>query len=215
MKRKFLAAVTLGIMLSVSGCSTPATTPPDNSAEIESLKAQVESLQAENDELKKALEETESIVETESEDTAGVPSESVLALNEEGSLDDWGIIVTNAEISERIKENDFAGFNPEEGNKYLAIEIAVTNNGKNASTFLPNFGMADSISAKILYQNDYEFSATQLLGYSKDLHNTSVNPLSTKSGVVAFEIPDSVASSEEELILVISAGNKNLHIKVR
>lgn len=54
MKRKFLAAVTLGIMLSVSGCSTPTTAPPDNSAEIESLKAQVESLQAENDELKKS-----------------------------------------------------------------------------------------------------------------------------------------------------------------
>ena len=118
-------------------------------------------------------------------------------------------------LTDTIKQSDYFGFKPEDGNKYLTVDITVVNNGKNASKFLPSFGMGDDISAKLLYQSDYEFSATNLLGYDKELHDSTVNPLSTKSGIVAFEIPDSVASSDEELILVISAGKKNLQFKIR
>ena len=47
------------------------------------------------------------------------------------------------------------------------------------------------------------------------MHDTSVNPLSSKSGRIAFEIPDSVADSTDELILTIQAGKDSLEIKVR
>lgn len=214
MKKKSLVATIFAVTISLVGCSSPAA-PQDNSAEIESLKSQVESLQTENNELKSSLETSEAVTESETSEAQDSSTGSVLMLNEEGILEDWAITVTNTEVTDRIKENDYAGFTPEDGSKYLAVEISVTNNGKSASTFLPSFGMGDSISAKVLYQNDYEFSSTNLLGYSKELHNSTINPLSTKTGIVAFEIPDSVASSEDELILVISAGKKNLQIKIR
>ena len=47
------------------------------------------------------------------------------------------------------------------------------------------------------------------------MHDTSVNPLSSKSGRIAFEIPDSVADSADELILTIQAGKDSLEIKIR
>lgn len=205
--------IAIAMALALSGCSAPATTAtaPDNSAEMESLKAQVEELKKENGELKAQLATTEA----PTTEAPTVAAGSILSIGDEGTLKDWTIVITNAEITDSIKENDYYGFSPEEGNKYLAIDITATNNGKNAATFLPSFGLGDDISAKLLYQGEYEFSATNLLGYSKSLFDTTVNPLSTKSGLVAFELPDSVASAEEELILVISAGKNDIQFKVR
>lgn len=205
--------IAIAMVLALSGCSAPATTAtaPDNSAEMESLKAQIEELKKENGELKAQLATTEA----PTTEAPTVAAGSVLSIGDEGTLKDWTIVITNAEITDSIKENDYYGFSPEEGNKYLAIDITATNNGKNAATFLPSFGLGDDISAKLLYQGEYEFSATNLLGYSKSLFDTTVNPLSTKSGLVAFELPDSVASAEEELILVISAGKNDIQFKVR
>ena len=211
-KQKTLIAIAMSLAL--AGCSAPAattTTAPDNSAEMESLKAQVEELKKENDDLKNQLATTEAATT----EAPTVAPDSILSIGDEGSLKDWTIVVTNAEVTDSIKENDYYGFSPEEGNKYLAIDITANNKGKNAATFLPSYGLGDDISAKILYQGEYEFSATNLLGYSKSIFDTSVNPLSTKSGMVAFELPDSIASADEELILVISAGKTNLQFKVR
>ena len=210
MKKNILLVLTL-LAIVLSGCAAPAATARDNSAELESLTARGDELEKENSNLKAQLEATTEAETTEAASASG----SVLAIGEEGTLKDWSVVVTNAEITDSIKENDYYGFSPEEGNKYIAIDVTVSNNGKNAANFLPSFGMGDDVSAKVLYQGDYEFSATNLLGYSKSLYDTSVNPLSTKSGIVAFEIPDAVASADEELILVISAGKDNLQFKVR
>lgn len=155
--------------------------------------------------------------ESETEETTEDVSESgdALAIGQDGVLGDWTVTVTNMEITDSIKENAYYGFNPEEGNKYLYVDSTVTNNGKNAASFLPSYGLNNDISAKLLYRGEYEFSSTNLLGHSKDMHNSTVNPLSSKSGIIAFEIPDSIASSEEELVLLISQGKNTLQIKVR
>nr|WP_304058265.1 DUF4352 domain-containing protein [Enterocloster clostridioformis] len=157
--RKGIVLIATLLTVSLAGCSSSAPAPADNSAELESLTAQVDELKKENSDLKAQLEAT-----TEAETTeAAAASSSVLAIGEEGTLKDWSIVVTNAEIADSIKENDYYGFSPEEGNKYMAIDVTVSNNGKNAANFLPSFGMGDDISAKVLYQGDYEFSATNLL----------------------------------------------------
>lgn len=210
MKKNVLLLIAL-LSASVAGCSAPAA----NSDELDELRSQVEALQKENADLK-AMPET-TATESETEETTEAVSESgdTLAIGQDGALGDWTITVTNMEITDSIKENSYLGFSPEEGNKYLSIDITVTNNGKNAASFLPSFGLSTDISAKLLYQGDYKFSSTNLLGHSKDMHNSTVNPLSSKSGIIAFEIPDSVASSEEELILVISQEKSDLQVKVR
>lgn len=142
-------------------------------------------------------------------------TESYIGVNEESKIEDWSVLITSAGVTDKISENNTWGFTPKEGNKYFKIDCTITNNGTNAHTFLPSLNLKNDISAKIIYKTEYEYTSTILLGYSNDLHDTTVNPLSTKSGSIAFEIPDSIATTNEELILVISAGRKNIKFKVR
>ena len=52
--------------------------------------------------------------------------------------------------------------------------------------------MGKDIKAKLVY-GEYDFSSTNLLGYSEDLHNTALNPLSSKTGVIAFSVTKDIA----------------------
>ena len=69
-------------------------------------------------------------------------------------------------------------------NQYAQIAATVSNKGKQTDKFLPSFGFGDDVSVKLLFGDGYEFSATQLLGYDKDLHDASINPLSSQEGEI-------------------------------
>ena len=130
-------------------------------------------------------------------ETESVEEEVICNIGEVAQLKDWEITVTDIQIVDSISV-DYGSFNPnEEGNKFVQIFATVENKGKQAGKFLPSFGYGDDVSAKLLYGDGYEFIATQLLGYSNDLHDSSVNPLSSQSGEIAFEIPETVASATE------------------
>lgn len=139
----------------------------------------------------------------------------LLGLNEESTLKDWSITVTNVEFLDKIPQSQYTSFQAKEGNKYFKINCTVTNNGTDSNTFLPSVTLGSSVTAKVLYQNDYEYSPSNLLGNQDDLHDTTLNPLSSKEGIIVFEIPDSVVSSDEELILVLKAGRNEIKYKVR
>lgn len=211
MKKNILLVLSL-LAIVLSGCAAPAATAPDNSTELESLKAQVEELQKENTDLKKQLETT--VAETTLAETDSQSTGNVIQMGEADTLGDWSVTASTTQTVDSIPDG-YGTFSPDAGNKYLVISISVTNNGKTADTFLPSFGMGDDVQAKLLYGDGYEFSATQLLGYSKSLHDQTLNPLSTKEGDIAFEIPDSVASATDEIVLQLKAGNNSLNIKVR
>lgn len=208
-KKLFIAAL---LSFALAGCSSPAASAPDNSVELESLKTQVEELKKENENLKAQLETT--VEETAIAETVQAPTGEIIQIGEVGALGDWSVSVTSVQTVDSIPDG-YGTFAPDEGNKYLVVSLSVSNNGKEADTFLPSFGMGNDVQAKILYDDGYEFSATHLLGYSKSLHDQSLNPLSTKDGDIAFEIPDSVSASTDELILQLKAGNSDLNIKVR
>lgn len=197
-----LAAVLLICTLSLTACgtTTPVTVPDTTSS-------------TQQEETTDAPEASEAPVEEEAPEEAA--TDALHALNEECTLNDWSITASKMEIMDKIDSGNFMSFTPEGGNKYLVIDLSFSNNGTSAQSFLPTFAMGDAISAKVIYQGSYEFTALNLLGYDKDIHDTTVNPLSSKNGVVAFEIPDKVADSEEELILDISAGSDELKIKLR
>lgn len=145
--------------------------------------------------------------------------ESYLGISDTGTLKDWSITVTDVEITDRIVNDDFGlsglGFSPDDGNQYVKVDCTITNNGTSADTFLPSYGFKNDVSAKILYREEYEYSSSWLAGFSEDLHNATINPLSSKSGIIVFEMPDSVTSSDDELILVLSAGKDKINFKVR
>lgn len=139
----------------------------------------------------------------------------VYNMSDTAVLGDWNISVTDAQIVDSI-QGDFGSFSPDgDGNKYLQVFVSVSNNGKEAARFLPSVGIGDDVNAKVLYGDGYEFSATGLLGYSNDLHDSSINPLSSKTGEIAFNVPATVADSTDELLIQFTSGSSMVSFEIR
>lgn len=155
--------------------------------------------------------ETTTVAETTPAETE---ASEATPMGQEATLDDWNITVNNMQILDVIP-NGVMQFEPDSGNKFLVITLNAANNGKEADRFLPSFGMSDDTSAKVIYGDGYEFSQTNLLGYDKSMIDSTINPLSSKEGDIVFEIPESVSSSTEPLILEISTGTKKTNFTVR
>ena len=156
---------------------------------------------------------TEVVTET-TETTTEKAVDKTLSINETGSLGDWDITVTSFDIVDNVPYS-FGSFNPDEGNKYAIASVHIENKGKNADKFLPSFGLSSDVRCKITYGDGYEFSATQLMGYDKDLHDTTLNPLSSSDGEIAFTLPDTVVNDSGDLILCFTQDKNTLNIKVR
>lgn len=141
--------------------------------------------------------------------------ETVYNIGETATLNDWEITVTDMKIVESIAA-DYGSFTPnDEGNKYVQVFVTAKNNGKEAKDFLPIIGMGDDVNAKVVFGDGYEFVATNLLGYGNDMHGSKVNPLSSQSGEIAFEVPEAVHASEDELQIHFLSGNSVLKFKIR
>lgn len=141
--------------------------------------------------------------------------EVVHSIGESVALNDWEIAITDVKVVESVS-SDYMKYEPkEEGNKYAQLFITVQNKGKESDRFLPSFGYNDDVFVKLFYGDGYEFSSTQLLGYSNDLHDSSINPLSSRSGEVVFEIPESVASASDEVIIKFISGEDSISFKIR
>lgn len=185
-----------GVLTACGGDSKPATTPSVQETASEAAITEAETTTAETPE-----------TETEA-------SSTVTPMGEVATLKDWNITITNMQMLDSI-DNGYGSFVPDEGNKYMLVSAAIENIGKTAGTFLPSFGMNDDVSVKVLYGDGYEFSLTQLLGYQKDLINSTVNPLSSKEGDMAFEVPNSVAEATESIIIEFNAGKDKVAFSLR
>lgn len=142
-------------------------------------------------------------------------SETIYQTGDSASLQDWTISVTDAQIVDSISSG-YVSFTPkEEGNKFIQVFVTVNNEGKQADSFLPTINTGHQVSAKILYADGYEFSSTNLLGYSNELHDSTINPLSSRTGEIVFEIPGTVAEAEDELLIQFLLENDVIKFKVR
>ncbi len=125
-------------------------------------------------------------METDTNPTEAASSEEeekIYNIGEAAQLKDWEITVASMQIVPTVSA-DYGEFRPDEGNQYAQIAATVSNKGKQTDKFLPSFGFGDDVSVKLLFGDGYEFSATQLLGYDKDLHDASINPLSSQEGEI-------------------------------
>lgn len=198
MKKKILLAVGISLCLTMVGCSSNEKSTKNAS------------------ENKTEIEECTDEVEDESKNEEEIKSEELIYnIGDSIELKDWRIVVTNMQIVESIAA-DYGAFNPnEEGNKYAQVFVTVTNNGKEADSFLPIVGYGDDINVKMIYGDGYEFTATNLLGYDAELHDSMINPLSSKDGEIAFEIPESVANASDEMFIQFKSGNDTVKVKIR
>lgn len=213
MRKKSLIVLGLLLSFSIAACggNSSATNNENDSVALESTEKTPD-----NDVDTSEIIDDSDKTDSESVETESAEAEEVIYnLGEAAQLKDWEITVTNTQIVDSISA-DYGSFTPnEEGNKFVQVFVTVENKGKQAGKFLPSFGYGDDVSAKLLYGDGYEFTATQLLGYSNDLHDSTVNPLSSQSGEIAFEIPETVASATDELIISFSSGNDVVSYKLR
>lgn len=139
--------------------------------------------------------------------TTEAPKNNELKIGEAGTLSDWEITVSSSEAMDSIKQK-YGSFKPEEGNKFLVVEMSVKNAGTSSATFLPYIATNDDVQIHLKYK-DYTFSSTNLLAYDEDLHNKVLNPLSSATGICAFDVAPEVADSNE-IQLVIECGKQSI-----
>ena len=143
------------------------------------------------------------------------PEAAAFAVGETSTLGDWGITVSGFEVKDRIDSDYGTYFSPENGNRFGVVSLTVTNNGKSSASFLPSFSLSDDVSAKIYFGDGYEYSATSLLGHDQDMHDATLNPLTSKEGIIAFDLPNAVTNSEDLLVFTLSAGSESVTYALR
>lgn len=172
-KRVLLTTITALICLSISGCGIYRT----NSATTGTSQ-------------NTAMPNGSSSTTTTG--SAAAPEKQIIKMGETITFDNFEITLNSAETQEKIKSSEYTAFKPDEGNVYITLNLTVKNIDTEASEFLSTFPVGSDIRAKLTY-GSYEFQESNLLGYSEDIHSTFLNPLSSKTGVVAFEIAEDIA----------------------
>lgn len=205
MKNKQIIVASVVCATLLSGCGVTPRETPVQSADETTVQSTVKT--AESTPTIESSSATKSEEESSSEENS---VEQNFKIGETITTQKWEITVDSVNATEEIKE-DYGGFKADEGNKYVVVNVSVKNIGKEADTFLPSFGLSDDIHAKIMYE-DYEFSGTNLLGSDNDIHDAYINPLSTKSGIMAFSLASEIADKTNELSLVISEGDNTYRV---
>lgn len=134
-------------------------------------------------------------------------AESVNKIGDTITVDNWEIALNSVEIKDKIIKDEYdfgyyTYFSPEDGNKYLVANVTVKNTGKKSNTFMPSFNLGSNVGAKIIFQKTYTMKASDLLGLRDDLHDTNLNPLASKTGIIVFEVSDDVSNSLQDAKLV-------------
>lgn len=207
--KKILFVLLVTSMLVFAGCSESNDKAASTDSEVKVSSDAVSDTHKEDTEGEEPTPDPEATQETE-DDKA-----ELLEIGEVSTLGDWSITVTGTEFTDKISTSEYTGFSAEEGNQYLVVSVTVENNGKEMKSFLPSFSLGDDVRTEVLYQDDIHYSASSMLGYDQDLHDSSLNPLSSKSGVVVFEMPTKAVETEESIKIVFSEGSKSVEYKIR
>lgn len=197
-KKAFLVMASALVLTACGGGSTSSETAAETTAATEAAT--------------EATSEAQTEEETTAEETEA--PEAAIEMGTAGTVGEWEITISDMEIVDEIPDG-YGTFAPDEGNKYLLASVKGSNLAKQAQTFLSSFPFGDDLTVVLLYGDGYEFVQTNLLGYSESVTDSSVNPLSSKEGKIAFEIPDSVAESSDSLTVHFECDGETLDIKVR
>lgn len=74
--------------------------------------------------------------------------------------------------------------------------------------------MARGVGMKAIFKDKYEYKYTITM-IDQDLSKESIKPLSSKSGFVVMEVPDTVAESQDSLILRLEKNKDKATINLR
>ncbi|MBD5137303.1 MAG: DUF4352 domain-containing protein [Lachnospiraceae bacterium] len=166
----------------------------------------------------KKAEANKKVNETTTEATTEEPTTEepaiIYNIGDTAELENWEINIAEMQIVDSVEDSIMIYKANEEGDKLVKVSATATNKGDEASTFCPSYGYSDDLIAKVINGED-EYSALILLGYGDGMHNKKVEAQASISGNMVFEIPESVASAEDELIVKFTYKGKELNFKVR
>lgn len=144
------------------------------------------------------------------------PKETALALGKKATIGDWKVCVKKASVKQKITNGKYRYYNPGKGKSFVVFSLSARNNGKKTEEFLPRVGYENKmVKATLYYKDEYEYSPSELLSYDKDLVTKKIQPLSTESGVIAFEVPKKVAKAKKQLKLKIGTKAETLVYPVK
>ncbi|PUA40490.1 hypothetical protein C8Z91_03245 [Paenibacillus elgii] len=134
----------------------------------------------------------------------------VLKTGEKFTLKDWEVTLDSFEFNKSVKDKMFSS-SASDGNKFLVLQLSVTNNGTAAESFVKMIG---GTSIKAIYNDKYEYKVTITM-IDGDLSKSSIQPLSTNKGFTVIEMPDKVADAPESLVVVFESGGAKSTVKLR
>lgn len=114
-------------------------------------------------------------------------------------------------MKQKITNGKYQYFKPGKGKSFVILSLSARNNGKKIAQFLPRIGYKnEAVITTLCYKDEYEYSPTELISYDKDLTTKKVQPLSTESGILVFEVPKKIAKSKKNLTLKFSLGEETI-----
>lgn len=203
MRKTSLGILFLALLLLVTACGGAASTSTGTQNANTAIKNQGTAENANN-------KQTGEAVAAEPAEEPEAPKEVAYKAGDKFKLGDWEVVLDSFEFNQKVSDDYFSS-SADEGNKFLILNYTVTNEGTEADNFTSMIGGVDM---KAVFQDKYEYKYTITM-IDKDLSKESIKPLSSKTGFVVMEVPDTVATSEDSLILKLEENKDKATINLR
>jgi hypothetical protein len=128
-------------------------------------------------------------------------------------LGDWEVTVNSVEFISKIPMS-YLAFDAGDGNVYAVINATVTNKGKESAQFQESFAFGEWVDIKLLYDNDYEYSPVNLLGYDNSFDNISIPALSTKTANIVIKTPELIQNDKNNAEIIFSYSRSRIIYKI-
>ena len=135
---------------------------------------------------------------------------STVAIGETATIGGWEITVTSVEYAPEltpISQSSMAVPIPaSDGNQFAIVNVQVKNISEDLESFLPSTSFVEHTEETLIYDGKYNYngrSTEGLISTFNSLVDKVVSPLETKTGYIAFDVPNEVAESEKPLELKI------------
>ncbi|MEE0251791.1 MAG: DUF4352 domain-containing protein [Acutalibacteraceae bacterium] len=135
---------------------------------------------------------------------------STVAIGETATIGGWEITVTSVEYAPEltpISQSSMAVPIPaSDGNQFAIVNVQVKNISEDLESFLPSTSFVEHTEETLIYDGKYNYngrSTEGLISTFNSLVDKVISPLETKTGYIAFDVPNEVAESEKPLQLKI------------
>lgn len=203
-----IAALLCAVCLSGCGSKNPNTSRPVTSQSTSTAtenQSDISSITEESD--------SESDVESESknDEESKNTNSGIYKIGDTITTETWEFTVKSIASTDEISIG-YGTYRPDEGDKYVLVELAVKNISKKDEWFMPSVVSSKDLKVVLMYE-DYTFKATKLLGYNEDLLQIKINPLSERTGNIVFRIASDVADKTSELKVVFTENDMTYVVK--